>query len=98
MVDVSGKATTKREAVAGATVQLGPTAFEALSDNAKGELAPLSLPWLFALSAREAQHLSELPWRDTPPSNQATCSPSLAWRACSLPNGRPTSFRSATRC
>ncbi|EOD09877.1 hypothetical protein EMIHUDRAFT_58000, partial [Emiliania huxleyi CCMP1516] len=26
MVDVSGKATTKREAVAGATVQLGPTA------------------------------------------------------------------------
>ena len=46
MVDVSGKATTKREAVAGATVQLGPTAFEALSDNAKGELAPLSLPWV----------------------------------------------------
>lgn len=64
MVDVSGKAATKREAVAGATVQLGPTAFEALSDNAKGELAPLSLPWLFA--AREAQHLSELPWTDTP--------------------------------
>ena len=47
-------------------MQLGPTAFEALSDNAKGELAPLSLPWLFALPAREAQHLSELPWTDTP--------------------------------